>query len=198
MSDQGENYEKATFSGGCFWCMQPPFDNLKGVISTTVGYTGGTQQNPTYDDVCRGRTDHLESIEVVYDPSQITYDQILHMFLRSVDPTDAGGQFCDRSFSYTTAIFALNSAQRASAEAAIGAAEAALGQDIVTPIKDAATFYPAEAYHQDYYKQDGLVLTRFGPRSKASAYKLYRESCGRDARVDALWGDAAPFTKGHS
>ena len=190
--------EVALVAGGCFWCVESDFESVGGVIEATSGYAGGTTENPTYKQVTRGGTGHLEVVQIEFDPSQITYDQILHMFLRSVDPTDAGGQFCDRGFSYTTAIFALNSAQRASAEAAIGAAEAALGQDIVTPIKDAATFYPAEAYHQDYYKQDGLVLTRFGPRSKASAYKLYRESCGRDARVDALWGDAAPFTKGHS
>lgn len=187
-------YEKALVAGGCFWCVESDFESVRGVIGATSGFAGGAVENPTYKQVSAGGTGHLEAVEIVYDPTIISYEQLLTLFFRSIDPTDAGGQFCDRGESYATAVFVQNEGQRAIAESVKAAAEKALGQPIVTPIRDAAPFYPADEYHQDYYKQSDLILTRFGPRSKASAYKLYRDACGRDERIDALWGDAAPFT----
>lgn len=185
--------ETALVAGGCFWCVERDFEQVDGVISAVSGFAGGDVANPSYKQVVKGGTGHLEVVEIRYDPARLSYDALLDLFFRSVDPTDAGGQFCDRGESYTTAIFALNSAQKKAAEAAKARAEAALGQTIVTPIRGRAAFYPAEEYHQNYYKQTKLVLTRFGPRSKAKAYKLYREACGRDARIRELWGDAAAF-----
>lgn len=185
--------EKAYFAGGCFWCVEADFEKLKGVGDVVSGYTGGTVANPTYKQVTRGGTGHFEAVEIPYDPAVISYDQLLHAFFRSVDPTDAGGQFCDRGESYRTAIFVTDSEQRAKAEAAKAAAERELGKKIVTPILDAKSFYRAEAYHQDYYKGSETVLTRRGPKSKASAYKFYRDACGRDQRVRQLWGNAALF-----
>ena len=183
----------AIVAGGCFWCVEKDFESVPGVVEVVSGFTGGEVSNPSYKQVVRGRTGHVEAVEITYDPDQINYDQILHLFLRSVDPTDDGGQFCDRGFSYTTAIFVSNPAEQASATAALERAKTELGQEIVTPIREAGAFYPAEEYHQDYYKKTETILTRFGPISKAKAYKRYRTACGRDAKVRALWGDAAPF-----
>ena len=185
--------ETAIVAGGCFWCVEADFEGVRGVIEVVSGYTGGSVANPTYRQVTRGGTGHYEAVEITYDPSVISYAAIIDMFLRSVDPTDAGGQFCDRGDSYRTAIFAKDREERAAAEAATAEAARALGRTVVTPILDAAPFYPAEDYHQDYYKSEEIILTRFGPRSKAVAYGLYREACGRDARVKALWGAEAPF-----
>lgn len=183
----------AIVAGGCFWCVEKDFERVNGVSEVVSGYTGGTVANPTYKQVVRGGTGHYEAVEITFDDSTISYDQILHLFFRSVDPTDAGGQFCDRGASYRTAIFVSNGAERRAAEAAKAEAEAELGQTIVTPILDAADFYDAEEYHQDYYKQTDVILTRRGPKTKAEAYKFYRNACGRDNRVKELWGDAAPF-----
>ena len=185
--------ETAIFAGGCFWCVEADFEKVTGVSEVVSGYTGGTLANPTYKQVSRGGTGHYEAAEIFYDPATVSYRALLNAFFRSIDPTDAGGQFCDRGDSYRTAVFVANEDQRAEAEAAKAAAERELGQKIVTPILDATPFYDAEEYHQDYYKKDELVLTRRGPKTKASAYKFYREACGRDARVRELWGDAAPF-----
>ncbi|MYA89753.1 MAG: peptide-methionine (S)-S-oxide reductase MsrA [Boseongicola sp. SB0662_bin_57] len=185
--------KKAYFAGGCFWCVESDFESLAGVHEVVSGYTGGTTANPTYKAVTRGGTGHYEAVEISYDDSVIGYDRLLHHFFRSVDPTDAGGQFCDRGDSYRTAVFVSNSAERAAAEMAKEEAEGDLGRAIVTPILDASRFYVAEDYHQDYYKSKELVLTRRGPKSKANAYKFYREACRRDDRVRQLWGDAAPF-----
>lgn len=188
-----QSTEKALVAGGCFWCVESDFRRVEGVTDVSVGFAGGTTADPQYNDVASGRTDHLEVAEITFDPAQISYAQILHLFFRSVDPLDAGGQFCDRGQHYTTAIFALTPEQRATAEAAKQAASDALGQPVVTPVRDAAPFYPADSYHQNYANNTDLILTRFGPRSKAGAYKLYRESCGRDARVQAVWGADAAF-----
>ncbi|MEM0948759.1 MAG: peptide-methionine (S)-S-oxide reductase MsrA [Pseudomonadota bacterium] len=184
----------AYLAGGCFWCIESDFEKVKGVTGVVSGYTGGAVDNPTYKQVVGGGTGHYEAVAITYDPSQISYAQILHMFFRSVDPTDPGGQFCDRGESYRTAIFAQDGTERALAEQALARAEADLGQQVVTPILNADTFYVAEEYHQDYYKKDDIVLTRRGPKTKASAYKFYRQACGRDQRVKELWGQAAPFT----
>ncbi|WP_095587797.1 peptide-methionine (S)-S-oxide reductase MsrA [Actibacterium ureilyticum] len=185
--------ETAIVAGGCFWCVESDFEKVKGVKEVVSGFTGGTVKNPSYKQVVRGGTGHYEAVAITYDPDQISYDQILRLFFRSVDPTDAGGQFCDRGDSYRTAIFVSNQAEKAAAEAAKAEAANALGRQIVTPILSAGAFYKAEDYHQDYYRKSDLVITRFGPKSKAEAYKRYRAACGRDARVKQLWGDAAPF-----
>lgn len=183
----------AILAGGCFWCVESDFESVPGVIEAVSGFTGGTLDNPTYKQVVNGGTGHIESVQITYDDTKISYATLLNMFFRSVDPTDAGGQFCDRGDSYATAIFVSDKAQKATAEKAKAEAEAALGKKIVTPIREAAKFYPADEYHQNYYKQNDLVITRFGPKSKANAYKAYRKACGRDARIKQLWGDAAPF-----
>lgn len=185
--------EKAYVAGGCFWCVESDFESVPGVREVTSGYTGGTVDNPTYKQVGKGGTGHYEAVEIDFDPAQVSYSHLLDLFFRSVDPTDAGGQFCDRGDSYRTAIFVANGEQRAAAEKAKADAEAALGQKIVTPILDASDFWKAEDYHQDYYKGEGIVLTRRGPKVQSEAYKFYRNACGRDARVRQLWGDAAVF-----
>ncbi len=182
-----------TVAGGCFWCVEADFEKVKGVSEVVSGYTGGTTANPTYKQVTRGGTGHYEAVQIMFDPDVVSRAQLLNMFLRSVDPTDAGGQFCDRGNSYRTAIFVSNPAEKQLAQRAIAQAQQQLGQKIVTPVLDAKRFYKAEAYHQDYYKGDNIVLTRFGPIAQSKAYKRYRDACGRDARVRQLWGGAAPF-----
>jgi len=187
--------EKAVLAGGCFWCVEADFEKVPGVKSVVSGFTGGSLNNPTYDDVTEGGTGHYEAVEIRFDPAKISYDQVLRLFLRSVDPLDAGGQFCDRGDSYRTAIFVSNKAQKVSAETALAEAEAQLGQSIATPILSAGEFWPADEYHQDYYKSSDIVLTRAGPKQKRNAYKFYRDACGRDARVKAVWGSDAAFAK---
>ncbi|RFU14165.1 peptide-methionine (S)-S-oxide reductase [Rhodobacteraceae bacterium W635] len=193
---EAQEIRTTVVAGGCFWCVESDFERVAGVIEVVSGFSGGTVDNPTYRQVTRGGTGHLEAAEISYDADRVSYAQLLHMFLRSIDVTDAGGQFCDRGESYTTAIFVETERERAVAEAAIAEAEAELGQEVVTRVLDAGAFWPAEAYHQDYYRSDELILTRFGPRRKSVAYGLYREACGRDARVVELWGEDAPFVGG--
>lgn len=172
--------ETAVFAGGCFWCMEGPFDVLDGVLSTISGYTGGTLANPTYEQVSAGGTGHAEAVQVTYDPRRVSYAKLLEVFWRNIDPTVADQQFCDHGNQYRTAIFYLDDAQRQAAEAS----RAALEQDkpfkapIKTEIVAAGTFYPAEDYHQDYYKKNPV------------RYKFYRYNCGRDQRLDELWGSA--------
>jgi peptide-methionine (S)-S-oxide reductase len=187
--------EKAIVAGGCFWCVESDFEHVPGVIGAVSGYTGGTAQNPTYKQVGAGGTGHYEAVEITFDNKTVTYGQILFLFLRSVDVTDAGGQFCDRGDAYRSAIFPLNATQRDAAIAAVAQASKDAGQAIVTPVKDASTFWPAEDYHQDYYKGTNIVLTRAGPKKQSNAYKFYRNACGRDQRVKEVWGDAAAFVK---
>jgi len=166
----------AVFAGGCFWCMEPPFDKLPGVVATTSGYTGGQKMNPTYEQVSAGDTGHVEAMQVTYDPKLVSYEKLLEVFWRNVDPLDKGGQFCDRGSTYTTAIFYANEEQKKLAEQSKAAIEKKLGKAIVTAIRPAATFYAAEDYHQDYYQKNPL------------RYKYYRHSCGRDQRLEELWG----------
>ena len=187
--------ETAIVAGGCFWCVEADFESVPGIRQVVSGYTGGSTTNPTYKDVTRGGTGHYEAVEITFDTAKISYAEVLAMFLRSVDVTDAGGQFCDRGKSYRTAIFVSDPAQKAAATAAVAEAKATLGQDVVTPVLATKVFWPAEDYHQDYYKSSDIVLTRAGPKKKSSAYKFYRESCGRDARVKELWGAEAAFTR---
>jgi peptide-methionine (S)-S-oxide reductase len=169
----------ATFAGGCFWCMEPPYDELDGVISTTAGYTGGHKENPTYREVSSGSTGHTEAIQVVYDPKRVSYERLLEVFWRNIDPVTANAQFCDHGSQYRSGIFYHDAAQRRLAEESKRALEASgrLEAPIATEITEAKTFYPAEAYHQDYYKQNPI------------RYKFYRASCGRDRRLAELWGD---------
>ncbi len=183
----------AVVAGGCFWCVEKDFEGVAGVRKVVSGYAGGSKATASYKQVSGGSTGHYEAVQITYDPAKLSYDELLRLFYRSVDPTDPGGQFCDRGESYRTAIFVQNAQERAAAEAATRAAETALGQKVVTPIVSLKGFYPAEAYHQDYYKSGDIILTRFGPRSKATAYKLYRQSCGRDKRLQTLWGKEAVF-----
>ncbi len=179
--------EKAIVAGGCFWCVESDFEGVKGVKKVVSGYTGGSSQNPTYDD----HEGHYEAVEITFDNAVISYAELMAKFLRSVDVLDAGGQFCDRGDAYRTAIFVSGADQKAAALAAVAEAEAALGTTIATPVKSAKTFWVAEDYHQDYYKGTGIILTRAGPKKQSNAYKFYREACGRDARVAEVWGDQA-------
>ena len=187
-----QNTQTAVVAGGCFWCVESDFRRVQGVTDVRVGFSGGQTPNPEYDDVVRGRTSHLEAAKITFDADQISYDQILHLFLRSIDVLDDGGQFCDRGAHYTTAIFA-TSEQTASAEAAIAEAESDLGQSIVTPVREAMNFYEADDFHQNYAYSTERTLTRFGWIERRDAYARYRDGCGRDQRVRELWGDAAPF-----
>ena len=180
-------------AGGCFWCVESDFESVPGVLGAVSGYTGGTLDNPTYKKVTGGGTGHYEAVRITYDPDAVSVDTLLSLFFRSVDPTDAGGQFCDRGDSYRTAVFVGDESERAAAQRAKRDAQAALGQTIATPILDAAEFHKAEDYHQDYYKGSSLVLTRFGLKRQSSAYAAYRDACGRDQRVKELWGDEAAF-----
>ncbi|WP_299421934.1 peptide-methionine (S)-S-oxide reductase MsrA [uncultured Shimia sp.] len=183
-------------AGGCFWCVESDFESVPGVRGVVSGYSGGSTKNPSYKDVTKGGSGHYEAVKITFDPDTVTRETLLDMFFRSVDPTDAGGQFCDRGDSYRTAIFVANKVEQGLAESAKAKAQAQLGQTIVTPILREGKFYKAEAYHQDYYKGSKIVLTRFGPKKQSEAYKRYRKACGRDARVKALWGSDAPFV-GH-
>lgn len=192
-SAQAQSTQKAYFAGGCFWCVEADFEKLKGVKEVVSGFSGGNVKNPTYKQVVKGGTGHFEAVEIQYNASQISYEQLLFNFFRSVDPTDPGGQFCDRGQSYATAIFVRTQIEQDAAQKTKARAERELGRKVVTPILRFDAFYPAESYHQNYYKSDEIVLTRRGPKSKANAYKFYRNACGRDKRVRQLWGNAAPF-----
>jgi peptide-methionine (S)-S-oxide reductase len=168
----------AIFAGGCFWCMEGPFDQVDGVLSTTSGYIGGDLQNPNYRQVSAGGTGHAEAVRVRYDPERVTYEQLLDIYWRNIDPLDAGGQFCDRGDQYRSSIFVVDEAQRKAAEASKSDLERSgrLPGPVVTEIVSAPTFYAAEDYHQDYYLRNPL------------RYKYYRWRCGRDERLEALWG----------
>ncbi len=188
---QAAKTETAIFAGGCFWCVEADFDHVPGVTETISGFTGGHVDNPTYRQVSHGGTGHKEAVKITFDPAVVSYEKLLDVYWHSVDPTDPGGQFCDRGESYQTAIFVNSEEQRRLAEASKEAAEKELGQSVVTPILDAGPFWPAEAYHQNYYQSQDRTLTRFGYVKKSDAYNGYREGCGRDARVEAVWGKSA-------
>jgi peptide-methionine (S)-S-oxide reductase len=168
----------ATFAGGCFWCMEPPYDKLPGVISTTSGYMGGNVKNPTYEHVSSGRTGHTEVVQVVYDPTKVSYEKLLEVYWKNVDPTVKDRQFCDIGSQYRTSIFYHSEEQKRLAEASKAQLEKTkpFKQPIVVPIAAAGEFWPAEEYHQDYYKKNPV------------RYSYYRTGCGRDARLKELWG----------
>jgi peptide-methionine (S)-S-oxide reductase len=167
---------KATFAGGCFWCMEPPYDELEGVISTISGYTGGTKKNPTYEEVSAGTTGHAEAVQITYDPTKISYEKLLDVFWRNIDPLTANAQFCDSGSQYRSAIFYHDETQKNLAEASKKRLQSRFKEPIVTEIVRATEFYPAEDYHQDYYKKNPV------------RYKIYRYGCGRDQRLQKLWG----------
>jgi peptide-methionine (S)-S-oxide reductase len=166
----------ATFAGGCFWCVEADFDKVEGVISTTSGYTGGTVVNPTYQQVSAGGTGHAEAVEIVYDPAKVSFDKLLDVFWHHHDPLTKNAQFCDHGEQYRAAIFYHDEEQRRLAEASKQAVQARFHQPIQTEITPAGPFYKAEDYHQDYYLKNPI------------RYKFYRYNCGRDQRLEALWG----------
>jgi peptide-methionine (S)-S-oxide reductase len=168
----------ATFAGGCFWCMEPPFDKVQGVLSTTSGYTGGHQVKPTYEEVSSGTTGHAESVQIVYDPSKVSYEKLLEVFWHNIDPEAKDRQFCDVGQQYRSAIFYHDEDQRQKALASKQELEASglLKSPVATQIVPATTFYPAEEYHQDYYLKNPI------------RYKFYRFNCGRDQRLKEIWG----------
>ena len=172
---------KAIFAGGCFWCVESDFDKVDGVLSTTSGYTGGTVANPSYEQVSAKHSGHAEAVEVVFDPARVSYEKLVEHYWRTIDPTTKDRQFCDVGTPYRTAIFAIGDEQLKVAQASKAALEKSkpFKEPIVTEVVLATAFYPAEDYHQDYYKKNPL------------RYQYYRLSCGRDARVKALWGDQA-------
>jgi peptide-methionine (S)-S-oxide reductase len=174
--DDGDT-ASAYFAGGCFWCMEPPYDDVDGVLETISGYTGGTVENPSYRQVVAGGTGHLEAVRIVYDPDRVSYEELLYIFWRNIDPLDAGGQFCDRGESYTTAIFYANSEQRRLARESLREIRTEFDQSIATGIEELDEFYRAEEYHQNYYTKN------------PARYSFYRASCGRDARLRELWGE---------
>jgi len=171
--------ERAVFAGGCFWCMEGPFDKLPGVISSRSGYTSGHVKNPTYRQVSAGRTGHTEAVEIVFDPAKVSFDQLLRVFWKNIDPLDAKGQFCDKGSQYRAGIFYQNESQQALAEDSLAKLKKSgrFQKPIVTEITRGSVFYPAEDYHQDYYLKNPV------------RYKYYRFSCGRDKRLEALWSE---------
>ena len=175
--DADSGYAPAIFAGGCFWCMEPPFDKLDGVLETTSGYIGGQKENPTYEEVSSGTTGHTEAVAIRYDPDVISYEQLLDVFWPNIDPLDAGGQFCDRGSQYRSGIFYLDERHRELAEQSKRELEKSgkLPGPIVTEITAAGEFYAAEDYHQNYYEKNPI------------RYNFYRFSCGRDGRLDDLW-----------
>jgi methionine-S-sulfoxide reductase len=177
--DYSDRLDKATFAGGCFWCMEPPFDRLNGVISTTSGYAGGNEIMPTYEQVSSGRTGHVEAIEIVYDPEKVSYDKLLEVFWKNIDPTQANGQFADIGKQYRTAIFFHDDNQQELAEASKEKLDKSgkFGKPVVTEILPAGKFYPAEDYHQDYYLKNPV------------RYKYYRFGSGRDQFLNKTWNN---------
>lgn len=183
-SPDAKRLSTAVFAGGCFWCVEADFDKVDGVVSTISGYTGGTVANPTYKQVSREKTGHYEAVKVTYDPDKVSYADLVDYYFHHIDPTDAAGQFCDKGESYRSAVFVATPVEREVVEAEVSAIETSgvLGAPVVTKIVDAATFWPAEDYHQDYYQKNPLK------------YRYYRTACGRDARVKKVWENE---TAGH-
>jgi peptide-methionine (S)-S-oxide reductase len=174
-------------AGGCFWCVEADFDKVKGVVATTSGFAGGTSPNPTY----KSHAGHYEVVKIDYDSNVTDYKTLVTTFLRTINPTDGGGQFCDRGMTYAPALFASTPDEKAGAEAALAEASNQLGQNLPVPVKGAPNFTAAEDFHQNYYRSQESQLTRFGIIKRADAYKKYRKACGRDETVKKIWGNAA-------
>jgi len=175
----GKDEAVAVFAGGCFWCMEGPFEKLPGVLSVESGYVGGKEMGPTYHQVAMGRTSHLEAVRVLYTPAKIDYERLLEVFWHNIDPTQDDGQFCDKGAQYRAAVFVGNAEEKSAAQKSREKAQSDLGRPVVTEIRDAATFWVAEDYHQDFYK------------TNPTRYKSYRAGCGRDHRLHQLWGREA-------
>ncbi len=171
--------DTAIFAGGCFWCMEPPYEKLDGVFSVISGFAGGTTPNPTYSEVSAERTDYAEAVQVIYDPEQVSFETLVEVFWHNIDPFAVDRQFCDRGAQYRSVLFYRNAEQQAVAEQSFKAVDARLDEQIATTVEPNPNFYPAEDYHQDFY------------RTNPDRYYSYRKGCGRDARLEALWGDAA-------
>ncbi len=176
-----KDLQSAVVAGGCFWCVEADFDKVEGVTETISGYAGGAKETATYKQVTKGDTGHREVVKITFDADVISYEQIIHLFLRSIDPLDGGGQFCDRGFSYSTAIYADSLEQAAIADQQLEQAERQLGRDLATEVQTNTGFYPAEGYHQNYYKKNPL------------RYSTYRKGCRRDQRVREVWGSDSIF-----
>ncbi|MFC6632795.1 peptide-methionine (S)-S-oxide reductase MsrA [Microbulbifer taiwanensis] len=176
-AQESQNIRTAVFAGGCFWCMEPPYDKLDGVLETSSGYSGGHVKNPSYEQVSAGGTGHAEVVQVTYDADKVSYSQLLEVFWRNVDPLDGGGQFCDRGDQYRSAIFYGNAEEKKLAEASRKRVAVQLGKKIATEISPASIFYPAERNHQDYYQRNPV------------RYNFYRYRCGRDQRLEEVWGE---------
>lgn len=173
-----QKLQRATFAGGCFWCMEPVFEGIPGVLETKVGYTGGHVENPTYEEVCSGKTGHFEAIQLLYDPEKVSYEELVKVFLRNIDPTDPDGQFCDRGPQYRTAIFYHDEAQKAQAEKVLRElSDRGLFKEIHTQLLPEATFWPAEDYHQKFYRKNPL------------RYAMYKMGCRREERLVEIWKD---------
>ena len=168
---------EAVFAGGCFWCIEADFDKVPGVLTTVSGFTGGPELGPSYGDVANGRTGHVEAVQLTYDPSQVSYAELLDVFWHHIDPTQDDGQFCDKGTQYRSAVFPSSPDEHTAAAQSLAEVARTLGQPVVTTIRDAATFWPAEAYHQDFHEKNPLH------------YATYRRGCGRDRRLSKLWGD---------
>lgn len=173
-----DDAETAIFAGGCFWCVESDFDKVDGVLETVSGYTGGDFDNPTYRQVVSGGTGHREAVRIVYDPARVPYARLVEILFRTIDPLDGGGQFCDRGFSYSPAVYAVNATQREIAEQVKAAMEAELGKETATPVIEASAFWDAEDDHQNYHQTNGIK------------YTFYRATCGRDRRVKRVWGES--------
>jgi len=171
--------DTATFAGGCFWCMEPPYDEIDGVVQTISGYSGGEMANPTYRQVAGGRTDHTETVQIIYDSTKVGYERLLRIYWHNVDPFDGTGQFCDRGAQYRPAIFVHDQQQRRLAEETKAAVDSRFDESVAVEIEPLSAFYRAEAYHQNFYQKS------------PGRYKSYRQGCRRDARLRAIWGDAA-------
>ena len=180
-SELPENVARATFAGGCFWCMEGPFDALEGVLGTTSGYTGGQVENPSYEQVSRGGTGHTEAVQVSYDPSRVGYDKLLEVFWRNIDPVDATGQFCDKGSQYRSGVYWHDGDQQRLAEASLVklVEQGRFEVPVTTEIVELDGFYPAEEYHQDYYRKNPI------------RYRFYRSRCGRERRLQEVWGEEA-------
>ncbi|MEM7241266.1 MAG: peptide-methionine (S)-S-oxide reductase MsrA [Pseudomonadota bacterium] len=189
-----KDVQTAIFAGGCFWCVEKDMESLKGVISAVSGFSGGSAETADYKTVTKKSTEHREAVLVTFDADVISYESLVDVFFRSIDPHDAFGSFCDRGNSYRTAIFATN-AQAPVAKSVKANLQQTLDEDIYTPILPAKAFFAADDYHQDYYKSKDKVVTRFGVLTKAKAYSRYRKACKRDARVKEIWGKRAAFAK---
>ncbi|MEQ8558095.1 MAG: peptide-methionine (S)-S-oxide reductase MsrA [Henriciella sp.] len=178
---EASRLETAVFAGGCFWCTEADFDKVEGVVSTISGYTGGDLEEPTYKQVTGGDTGHYEAVKISYDPAKVSYEELVDYYFRTIDPTDPAGQFCDKGSSYRTAIFVDDAEERETVEESIETIETSgvLPNRVVTKVIDASEFWPAESYHQNYYRTNPI------------RYKFYREGCGRDDRLKKIWGDKA-------